>query len=213
MPDYLSEPEWKKILKKNPTVKKTGVGEALRKFDKIKKKKGATFQQKDDALMGVKNVVEAGKRKHAGVEEIAEYFKEMLLAITKESRKLTTEAAGTTDDSDRNEMKLNDILNDSNRAKIFIKFLEKEFSDENGQFIKAVRKGENAQSIYDTYVASTGAKQVNLPAGTKTALDKLNTEGKLNAKSFIKARKDIIFMLAKDSYVRFQRTPEFASMQ
>ena len=71
---------------------------------------------------------------------------------------------------------VNAILNNDRARGILMEFVKGEYSDENLLFWQEVRGGvpANPQSVYDTYIAATAAKQVNLPAPKRKPFDDIN---------------------------------------
>jgi hypothetical protein len=126
------------------------------------------------------------------------------------------------------------VLGDPDARKLLLNFLEKEFAVENLLFLEACREFteskdsqmdrlKKAKGIYQKYISSSAADQVNVSFKIKTelstALKKLPviseielTEFKetLDEDFFTKAREQIFTMLVNDSFSRFRMTPEYA---
>lgn len=113
---------------------------------------------------------------------------------------------------DMKDLTVDKILKDRPLLALYTPYAKKEFTDESLDFVKAVDKKMKKQDIYEMFISPKAKRQVNLPGGLQSKLDKLAEKEEYDKMDLVEVRKEICEMLNRDSLPRFKLTPEFKDL-
>jgi hypothetical protein len=119
------------------------------------------------------------------------------------------------------EVPLGRFLTSTPAREAFRAFIVCEFSVENLLFVEAVQalndrehlSREEANALFDQYVATSAPSQVNIPHLVAQKLEEhLKTDEVLDRTMFNEAAGHVMKLMHRDAYRRFQKTPQWAAL-
>jgi hypothetical protein len=199
----LKETDWKQngLTKRTKGEKirhpKTQVSEALRDYANVATRDMDQHDRKAAALQAIKDKLSRCRQNHNGNRQLLAHITLMEQDLNPEVQNLNR----TIDD-----LTLNAILADNAIANVFLDYLKK---DENNpdpfELVHGITTGANRQTLYATYIASTGSKRLNLTEEGGDDIQRRLDANHNDGNAWQDAKKHFMMEIERNELVRFKK--------